>query len=235
MITRPLRSDGGYLATDFGAAIGQVWNINSGEAAAPLMGPRERLVALSFPQGRVSEVVSINRENRLQHWSLANGDPVGSCRGPALVPTAAAVHPDGRLAVSGTADGTVKLWSTDSGAVIADLVAADVEPKAHGAQVTSLAFSGNGRRLVSSGYDGKACVWTVPEHDADAPEPLRKRARVRLRPLAVLPHDDNHVSVARFLDDEGRQVVTAIGDLRRCAMATPRSRTARSRDELAGI
>ena len=214
-------SDGGYLATDFGAAIAQVWKINSGEPAAPLMGPRERLIALSFPQGCASEVVSINRENRLQNWSLAHGDPVGSCRGPAFAPTAAAVHPNGRLVVSGAADGTVMLWSTSSGAVIADLVAPDVEPKAHGAEVTSLAFSANGRRLVTSGYDGMALVWDVPELDADAPEPLRKSARVRLRPLAVLSHDDNHVSVARFLDAEGRQVVTAIGDLRRVRWQHP--------------
>ena len=88
-----LVSDGGYLATDAGATIAQVWQL-SGKTTAALKGPRDRLVALAFGTGETPEILSLNRENRLQVWSLKDdekGEPLGSCRGPNLVPTAAAL------------------------------------------------------------------------------------------------------------------------------------------------
>ena len=84
-----LISDGGYLASDAGATIGQVWQL-PGKPAVALQGPRDSVMALAFRTGESPEVLSLNRENRLQQWSL-KGDPLGSCRGPILVPTAAAL------------------------------------------------------------------------------------------------------------------------------------------------
>ena len=202
-----LLSDGGYLATDAGATVAQVWFWKGAQrAAAPLQGPRDRVVALSVQGAGAPEVLSINREDRLQHWSITDGDPLGSCRGPNFVPTAAAVSPRGDLAVSGSDSGTLKLWQTETGTVIAEFTAPDLNlKKAHAARVSSVAFSGDGRRLVSAGDDGKACVWPVSE-----PTP----GTIRREPLAVLPHDNLAVSAARFLDHEGHQVVTATGDRR---------------------
>jgi WD40 repeat protein len=207
-------SDGGYLATDFGAAVGQIWNAASGKGHAQLKGPRDRLVFLDFLNAPAAEIASIARDNRLQLWSLTTGDPLGSCRGPAMVPTAAAVGPDGRVAVSGAVDGTLKLWNTNSGTVMS-------EQKAHTAKVMSVAFSADGRRIVSAGRDGKACVWEMPK-----PEPANiesPRSTPGLKALAVLPHTgkDNHVSVARFIDREGHRVATGIGDLNRFRWQSP--------------
>ncbi|MGZ3415640.1 MAG: WD40 repeat domain-containing protein, partial [Isosphaeraceae bacterium] len=73
-----LISDGGYLATDAGATIGQIWQL-SGKTTAPLKGPRDRVVALTFRSDETPEILSLNRENRLQRWSLKDdekGDPL---------------------------------------------------------------------------------------------------------------------------------------------------------------
>ena len=192
-----LISDGGYLATDAGATMGQVWQL-SGKTTTPLQGPRDRVMALAFRTGESPEVLSLNRENRLQQWSL-KGDPLGSCRGPNLVPTAAALalRPGGDIAASGTENGTLKLWWIDTGDEAAEL-------KAHKTRVTTLAFSADGRRLVSADHDGCTYVWRVPDRDA------LSRASP-LQPLASFDHDGQAVSVARFLDTQ--RVVTGTGDL----------------------
>ena len=156
-----IASDGGYLATDAGACIAQIWHLSSqpptaGRSATFLKGPRDSVVALSLHQAEISLVLTINRENRLQRWSAESGDSLGSCRGPYLIPTAAAVSPDGIFAVSGTADGALVLWTTETARVTAEL-------KGHTAGITSVSFSRDGRSILSTGRDGKACVWSVPE------------------------------------------------------------------------
>ncbi len=206
-----LISDGGYLATDGAASVGQVWD-SSRNTAIPLKGPRDRVVTLAFSgAGDVPEVLSINRANRLQRWSMKEaerGDPRGSCRGPNLKPTAAAIQPGGVLAASGTDDGTLKLWRTDTGEEVAEL-------RAHTLRVNSLVFSVNGRRLVSAGDDGLACVWAVPDPDTlrrESPQPV---SSVDPKLLARLEHNGQKVSVARFLDPQGQRVITGTGDLKR--------------------
>jgi WD40 repeat protein len=196
-----LISDGGYLATDGASTVGQIWD-RSQKTAIPLRGPRDRVVTLAFNRvGDEHEVLSINRENQLQRWSIEKGDPRGSCRGPSLAPTAAAIQPGVALAASGTDNGTLKVWRTETG----EEVAADL--KEHKKRINSLAFSDDGRRLVSAGNDGLACVWAVPERDT--------RSSAGLKLVARLEHKDQQVSVARFLDREGQRVVTGTGDLKR--------------------
>ena len=196
-----LISDGGYLATDAGATLGQVWNL-SGKTNTPLKGPRDRVMALAFHSDKTPELLSLNRENRLQHWSLKDdekGDPLGFCCGPNLVPTAAALalRPGGDIAASGTENGTLKLWWIDTGDEAAEL-------KAHKTRVTTLAFSADGRRLVSADRDGHTYVWPVSDRYAfSSASPLNY--------LAEFKHDGQPVSVARFLDTQ--RVVTGTGDL----------------------
>ena len=197
-----LISDGGYLATDAGATIGQIWQL-SGKTTAPLKGPRDRIMALTFRSDEMPEILSLNRENRLQRWSLKDeekGDPLGSCRGPSITPTAAALalRPGGDIAACGTESGTLKLWWIDTGDEAAEL-------NSHKTRVTSLAFSADGRWLVSADREGWTYIWHVPDRDALA-DPAAP-----LRPIASFGHDGQPVTVARFLDTQ--RVVTGTGDL----------------------
>ena len=52
--------------------------------------------------------------------------------------------------------GDVKLWDTSNGKLIASL-------EGHSSNVWSVAFSPDGKTLVSSGYDGKVILWSVDE------------------------------------------------------------------------
>jgi WD40 repeat protein len=172
-------------------------------------------MTLAFSAGDQRLVMSINRENRLQEWSLPDGKPVSSARGPYPFPTAAAVSPDGTLAVSGTAEGVLKLWSTHTGVVIAESAAPTLS-MGRDCRISSVAFSADGRNIVSGDARGITCVWRVPEPEKGKLEsrpntilslPLRSAFPEQCGPLPI--------NVARFVDETCRYVVTGAGDLSR--------------------
>ena len=72
--------------------------------------------------------------------------------------TVARFSPDGRVVVTGTANGVVRAWSVD-GRLLAVLLPATRPAK--GAAIESLAFGRHGRLLASAGADGMSIVWKL--------------------------------------------------------------------------
>lgn len=66
--------------------------------------------------------------------------------------SAIAISPDGRLVAAGAADSVVRLWSSETGRMLGDLVG-------HDGPVNAAAFFNDGDRLVSGSQDGTAIVW----------------------------------------------------------------------------
>ena len=66
--------------------------------------------------------------------------------------TACAYSPDGRRVVSGSADGTLKLWDTETWKEVATLTG-------HHGGILVCAYSPDGRRFVSASGDGTLRVW----------------------------------------------------------------------------
>jgi WD40 repeat protein len=66
--------------------------------------------------------------------------------------TSAAISPDGRRAVTGSQDGTAKLWDLSTGTEVLSL-------KRHAAEITSVHFSPDGRNILTSSLDESALAW----------------------------------------------------------------------------
>ncbi len=77
-----------------------------------------------------------------------------------------ALSPDGTRIVSGSLDGTLRLWDAKSGNQIGDPF------KGHADAVESVAFSRDGRRIVSGSDDKTARVWNADTH-VEIGNPLR--------------------------------------------------------------
>lgn len=110
--------------------------------------------------------------------------------------------PDGGLlaigggwsAEGGSEPGGLRIWSTASGAPLTSWLP-------HPQEALSVSFSGDGRWLVSRGWEGTARVWSTVPRDAQEPGDAR---------LAVPLTHGQPVVAARFHPD-GRHVLTAGG------------------------
>ncbi|HEX4588599.1 MAG TPA: WD40 repeat domain-containing protein [Gemmataceae bacterium] len=67
---------------------------------------------------------------------------------------AVAISPDGKRALSGGLDGTVRLWDVESGKAVRQFVG-------HQGVVNSVAFSADGKDILSGGDDGVMRLWDV--------------------------------------------------------------------------
>ena len=85
-------------------------------------------------------------------WNGATGRPVAILEGHVGTVRGVALSADGRLVVSGGADGTVRLWDVATGQQLKVL-------RGHTGTVWSVALSADGQLVVSGGFDGTVKIW----------------------------------------------------------------------------
>src|SRR5258707_15672741 len=95
-----------------------------------------------------------------------------------------AYTPNGKLIVSGGADGTVRLWDRVTGQLVATI--AD-----HQGAVLSLAVARDGTKFASAGMDHKAHVYDLPN-----PDPLVSFAALAGDPVALAASADGKLVVS---------------------------------------
>ena len=120
-----------------------------------------------------------------------------------------AVSADGRRAVSGGSDGTVRVWDLDTGAPLHTLAG-------HDGPVEAVAVSADGRRAVSGGDDGTVRVWDLANGKRVASASQRLRHRFRRRTARTQPGTwTRRVAVSA----DGRRAVSG-GRTGRCGSGT---------------
>lgn len=122
-------------------------------------GHRGAIHAARFGQLADQQVIlSCGDDGQLLLWSR-DGDrwqPQLRMQGSASPLRSGVVSPDGKLAASGSDDGTIRLWDLASGQQTGQW-------PAHAAAVLDLAFSADGSRLLSGGGDNRGMIWEIPD------------------------------------------------------------------------
>ena len=129
----------------------RLWDVATGECLRTLIGPKN--IASSVAFGSNDLALSVAGKS-LFLWNLSSGDSIGVLDGHTMGVRAVATSSDGRLALSGGYDTTVRLWDLQKQACICPL-------EGHTACVTALAFSPDGNWVISAGEDRTVRLWRL--------------------------------------------------------------------------
>lgn len=149
-----LSADGSVAVAASLSAPLQVWELPSGECLHTI-DDRGKTWSLAVSADGLRAVTG--RERSMQVWEPATAQPVRRLESAATSVMAVAVSADGRQALAGESDGTLKLWDLRSGDCLQTLEGPGrLEP------ITSVALSGDGRlALTQRRNDTGARLWEL--------------------------------------------------------------------------
>jgi WD40 repeat protein len=101
--------------------------------------------------GKVEPEDAPEDEHAARLWDTASGQPFGEALRHAGEVSSAQFSPDGSRIATASDDGTVKIWDTTSGSVLAVMK--------HKGDVHSVRFSPDGTRILTASSDATACLW----------------------------------------------------------------------------
>jgi WD40 repeat protein len=107
-----------------------------------------------LPDGQRLLCGAYGNQKPLQSRVIATGEIIQEFSGHENAVLAIALSADGRHALSGSADSTVRLWDVDNGRELFTF-------EGHTGSVNSVAFSSDGKCAVSGGADGTVRLWRL--------------------------------------------------------------------------
>jgi WD40 repeat protein len=175
--------DGQFLAAHYDGEQILVWNLTTGKEQCHIEFPRNSpILTLAFSRDGKTLLVDVGGEAPGM-WETATGkarratrprtaalpnEPrpamrrLGYGRYNVLSPmNTVALSPDGRLLARGRPGGVVQLWDVGADKEVGQL-------KGHRADVTALAFAGDGKTLTSGSADTTLLLWDIKDFAANA-------------------------------------------------------------------
>ena len=154
--------DGRYLATASRDNEIKIWDAKNGRLLNTMLSARASMPIGAFwslafsPDGKV--LVSGGQNELLRLWNFRSGSLIRSIVGNSDYVGSIAIAPSGEVMVTGEGNGIIGLWDLSTGKLI------QIVNDADSYSVTTVAFSSDGKYIVSSGHDGNVKIW---KFDAD--------------------------------------------------------------------
>src|SRR5262245_26314533 len=154
--------DGKRLAAAGWGGDVKILNIETGEQLAAIQTGGGYVFALAFsPDGKQIAAGTNAKPDFITIWDASTGQPVRGLKGHGDAVLSLAYSRDGSKLLSGSYDGTARLWDVAAGT--------SKEFRGHDWWVWSVAWSPDEQRFVTGSQDGSAIVWTVATGEASAP------------------------------------------------------------------
>lgn len=150
-------NSGEWLFAGYGDGTIRKWKVDTGQLGSTYQGGEGivREICVSAAGGRMLSRSSIGERfsTRVLLWDMNKDQPVMEL--PSSFCAQIELSGDGKIAATGSWDGTISLWDCSSRSQIAVW-------RAHDAGVSSIRFLAGAARLASTGYDGRCLIWSIP-------------------------------------------------------------------------
>src|SRR5262249_39211561 len=142
-------ADGRQLLTGSAGQALLAWDTDTWQEQARFVGHTGPITGLFVPGAAGQTLVSAAADGSVRFWPLS-GTAVAAARfaGHESRVTSLALTPDGKKLVSGSWDGTVRVWDAATGESLAVL-------EGHESRVNAVAVSRDGQRAASAGGGGE--------------------------------------------------------------------------------
>lgn len=181
--------DGKVLATGNLNSTISFWNPENARQIGQLETPGDAGTALCCASDGKTLLSWGTLSKTVRLWDLA-ADKQSYVVGCTDVSCPAVFAPDGNTFATGSADGTIRIWSTAMGTELAAL-------HGHTDGITAVAFSSDGERLISSSLDRTARVWDL----ASGKQIRLVKVHGRAPSMALSP--DGHTVAVHFKERSG--------------------------------
>ena len=169
--------DGQILASGSTDETIRLWDVNTSELIEILEGHTDDVTSVAFsPDGQT--LASGSTDETIRLWDVNTGELLETLEGHRREVTSVAFSPDGKTLASGSTDDTIRLWNpktkVNTGQALWNLeTGAQIEQQTdntelllrtlegHRWEVTSVAFSPDGKTLASGSTDETTRLWNV--------------------------------------------------------------------------